>query len=73
MEFMEYKMTLLSWLIPYVAMDWNVGQTVREVFRLNERMDRVLHGHCVDPGLVVLDNEHHHPLTHLCVGPREYH
>lgn len=46
-------------------MDWNVGQTVREVFRLNERMDRVLHGHCVDPGLVVLDNEHHHPLTHL--------
>lgn len=47
-------------------MDWNVGQTVREVFRLNERMERVLHGHCVDPGLVVLDNEHHHPLTHLC-------
>lgn len=46
-------------------MDWNVGQTVREVFRLNERMDRVLHGHCVDPGLVVLDNEHHDPLTRL--------
>lgn len=54
-------------------MDWNVGQTVREVFRLNERMESVLHGHCVDPGLVVLDNEHHDPLTHLCVGPREYH
>lgn len=54
-------------------MDWNVGQTIREVFCLNERMDRVLHGHCVDPGLVVLDHEHHDPLTYLGVVPRKYH
>lgn len=60
-------------LIPYVAMDWSVGQTIREVFCLNERMDRVLHGHCVDPGLVVLDHEHHDPLTYLGVVPRKYH